>query len=193
MGMATEKGVQNQVLTQERILLIISGERTGTVCITRRAAIHPDTIAAIIPKSPPLVDIEFLFYNLRYQYSVLTREIQGSVITRIAIKSLTQLPIPVPPMQTQKQIVKQLDTHLLTVQRLYTLVAETQRSTERLSHDIQTSIQSSSDLSSQELTQHFTSAQAVIRAMHTQAKYSVDYVALAEQALLQQAFQGATR
>lgn len=186
-----EKEMQNQVLTQERLLLTVSGRKIGTVCITRGVAIHPHTIVAIIPKSPQRVDIEFLFYSLRYQYSVLKREVQGSVLTSIDIRSLTQLPIPVPLMQTQKQIVKQLDTHLRTVQYLYTLVEETQRGTDRLSYEIQSSIQPLPDLRSRQQIQRFASAQAIIRAMHMQASQSTSYVAQVEQGLLEQAFQRA--
>ena len=123
-----ELEIQNQVLTQERLLLIVYGEKVGIVSVIRGAAIYPHTIAAIMPKNPQFVDIEFLFYSLRYQYSVLQNGTTGSTLPRIHTSFLSELSIPIPSPQRQKQVVKQLDSHLRIIQHLYRLVAEAQRS-----------------------------------------------------------------
>jgi len=117
---------QEQVLTQERLLLALARRGTaGRVGIFKEAAIHNKATAAIIPKKE--IDLNFLFYYFRYQQPVVAQEVERLGKTSITKKHLESLLVPFPSLEDQRQIVDRLDAKLSEVQQGYVLIERTRQ------------------------------------------------------------------
>ena len=88
--------------------LTISARGTiGFVCVRYEPFFPIVRLISAIPNDKILV-LEFLAYALRY----LIPQGEGSSIPQLTIPNFKQIKIPLPPLETQKQIVKLLEKHL---------------------------------------------------------------------------------
>jgi restriction endonuclease S subunit len=102
--------IERKLLTQERVLLALSWPGTaGKLGIFRGEAIHNKAVAALVPKEP--MNIDFLFYMLKYMKYAITYEVNVDGKTSSTLKYLNSLPVPLyPSLQEQKRLADQLDT-----------------------------------------------------------------------------------
>ena len=109
-GTITEEGLKNSStwLVPENSILLSMYASIGEVAITKIPLATNQAILAIIPKEN--VDVEFLFYCLKYHgkrlYSFIVQTTQKNVNRAIT----ENLKIPVPPLTEQKKIAKVLGT-----------------------------------------------------------------------------------
>lgn len=130
-----EKKLEQKILAKERVLIALSWPGTvGKIGIFRGEALHSKATAAFIPKEQ--MNIDFLFYMLKYMKQDITYEVNVQGRTSITLKRLNNLPMPpLPSLEEQGRLADQLDALFQKVERERDSLEKTQKTTDQLLHD----------------------------------------------------------
>jgi type I restriction enzyme S subunit len=113
-GRITEEGLNSsncKILPEGTVLIALNGQgktRASTALLETKAACN-QSLVGMIPFSPNLLESRFLLLALQYRYYEI-RDITGQHQRRgLNMKLVSDLSIPLAPIQTQRQIVKKVD------------------------------------------------------------------------------------
>ena len=108
----TKKGLENssaKILPKETVLISIFAA-LGEVAILDKEATTNQAIAGLIPKKE--IDNKFMYYILKSRKAYLESLGRGVAQKNINLSILKKIEIPVPPLNIQKEIVKELDKQM---------------------------------------------------------------------------------
>lgn len=108
----SEKGLKNSSarLVPKGTILFSSRAPIGYVAIASNQLCTNQGFKNLIPSKN--VSSEFVYYYLLNSKNLAESYASGTTFKEISAKSFSKLPIPLPPLETQKQIVKLLEKHL---------------------------------------------------------------------------------
>lgn len=108
----SEKGLKNSSarLVPKGTILFSSRAPIGYVAIASNQLCTNQGFKNLIPNKN--VSSEFVYYYLLNSKNLAESYASGTTFKEISAKSFSKLPIPLPPLETQKQIVKLLEKHL---------------------------------------------------------------------------------
>ena len=107
----SKKGLKSSSarLVPKGTILFSSRAPIGYVAIASNSLCTNQGFKSLIPKEN--VFSEFVYYYLLNAKSLAESYASGTTFKEISAKSFSKLPIPLPPLQTQKQIVEILEKH----------------------------------------------------------------------------------
>ncbi len=107
----SEKGLKNSSarLVPKGTILFSSRAPIGYVAIASNQLCTNQGFKNLIPNKN--VSSEFVYYYLLNSKNLAESYASGTTFKEISAKSFSKLPIPLPPLETQKQIVKLLERH----------------------------------------------------------------------------------
>lgn len=103
-----EQGLSISKLFQPNIILITIAANIGDTAILKYPACFPDSIVAIIPKENGL-NIDYFNYYLKYLKYYLVNLAPQSAQKNINLQQLSPIPIVIPPLEIQNEIVAKMD------------------------------------------------------------------------------------
>lgn len=105
---------------QGDILLIKDGATTGVVTVNNLVEAFSMLSSVALLKQSMFVDAWYIVYALRSDlfYKVIRSQMKGTGITRITLKQIEPMVIPLPPLAEQKRIVEKLEQLLPLCERL---------------------------------------------------------------------------
>ena len=105
---------------QGDILLIKDGATTGVVTVNNLVEAFSMLSSVALLKQSIFVDAWYVVYALRSDlfYKVIRSQMKGTGITRITLKQIEPMVIPLPPLAEQKRIVEKLEQLLPLCERL---------------------------------------------------------------------------
>lgn len=105
---------------QGDILLIKDGATTGVVTVNNLVEPFSMLSSVALLKQSIFVDAWYIVYALRSDlfYKVIRSQMKGTGITRITLKQIEPMVIPLPPLAEQKRIVEKLEQLLPLCERL---------------------------------------------------------------------------
>lgn len=108
----SEKGLKNSSarLVPKGTILFSSRAPIGYVAIASNQLCTNQGFKNLIPNKN--VSSEFVYYYLLNSKNLAESYASGTTFKEISAKSFSKLPIPLPPLEIQKQIVKLLEKHL---------------------------------------------------------------------------------
>jgi type I restriction enzyme S subunit len=110
-GMITNKGLHNssaKLFPKGTVLLAMYGATIGACSVLEIEAATNQACAAFLPNDK--VDISYLYYYLCASKNTLINLSVGGAQPNISASILKELIIPLPPLEVQKQVAKNLDT-----------------------------------------------------------------------------------
>ena len=105
---------------QGDILLIKDGATTGVVTVNNLVEAFSMLSSVALLKQSIFVDAWYVVYALRSDlfYKVIRSQMKGTGITRITLKQIEPMVIPLPPLAEQKRIIEKLEQLLPFCERL---------------------------------------------------------------------------
>ena len=105
---------------QGDILLIKDGATTGVVTVNNLVEAFSMLSSVALLKQSIFVDAWYVVYALRSDlfYKVIRSQMKGTGITRITLKQIEPMVIPLPPLAEQKRIIEKLEQLLPLCERL---------------------------------------------------------------------------
>jgi len=106
----TKKGLDNsstRLLPIKTVLIALTGATTGQVGLLEFEACANQSVTGILPSKKHIP--EYLFYYLRSQRSNVLKKSYGGAQKHISQEFVKNIIVPLPPLETQKQIVSQLE------------------------------------------------------------------------------------
>lgn len=121
----TEAAVANssaKVFPAGTLLIAMYGATVGKLGVLARPAATNQAVCAVFPNEG--IDAKFLFWFLRFQRATLIEKAVGGAQPNISQSILRDLPVPVPPWDSQRRIVAEIEKQF---SRLDEAVANLQR------------------------------------------------------------------
>ena len=122
------------ILPINSVLIALNGQgkTRATVALLKCEATCNQSLVAIIPYYDDVYHSKFIFYFLKFIYFQI-REITGQTKRRgLNMKLISQLPIPLPPIDEQKRIVIEIEKQLAKTKLLKEHIISNQQATEQL-------------------------------------------------------------
>lgn len=122
-GHITELGLKNsnaRMLPIDSVLIALNGQgkTRGTVAVLKTEATCNQSIVAFIPKNREQLNYIFLYYYLKSGYQKLRNLTGDNERSGLSMRVLRQLPVVVPPIDTQRMIINKLDKQMAQIEMM---------------------------------------------------------------------------
>ena len=103
----------SKILDDTSIAIVWDGSRSGWVEKGKSGAIG----STIVKIKPFVLDVDYLFFFLRYNYSYLNINARGTGIPHVDPKILWNIKVPLPPVNEQFRIIEKIEKFLKIIEQ----------------------------------------------------------------------------
>lgn len=131
----TQKGLDNssaKIFQKGTLLIALYGATIGKLGILDIDLSTNQAICGIIPLQENCLEIKYLFYYLFSLRKKMLQDAFGGAQLNISQSYLRELPIPIPPLETQNQIVQILESKFAHLEKLAQFVNVSLENLQRL-------------------------------------------------------------
>ena len=119
----TEKGAEkSRPMKKGDVIITVSGNPGLPTILAIDACIH-DGFVGLRDLNRELVSPEFLYFNLLAQHEVHGSQSVGAVFKNLTTHQIREFKVPLPPLETQQQIVAEIEAEQALVAANHELIA----------------------------------------------------------------------